>query len=81
MGDVRRACRVVGVYHERLDVQRYSLGVKPMNFLHVIPEPPEPLPKPGTDGALVSRAMFPYDTARQSEFYEIRLRTLGEEVS
>ena len=33
------------------------------------------------DGAFVSRALFPYDTARQSEFYEIRLRALGEEVS
>ena len=33
------------------------------------------------DGAFISRALFPYDTARQSEFYEIRLRALGEEVS
>lgn len=32
------------------------------------------------DGAFVSRALFPYDTARQSEFYESRLRALGEEV-
>lgn len=33
------------------------------------------------DGAFISRALIPYDTARQSEFYEIRLRALGEEVS
>lgn len=32
-------------------------------------------------GAFVSRALFPYDMARQSEFYEIRLRALGEEIS
>jgi transcriptional regulator with XRE-family HTH domain len=32
-------------------------------------------------GAFVSRALFPYDMARQSEFYEIRLSALGEEVS
>lgn len=32
------------------------------------------------DGAFVSRALFPYDTARQSEFYEIRLRA-GEKIS
>ena len=33
------------------------------------------------DGAFTSRALFPYDMARQSEFYEIRLKALGEEVS
>lgn len=32
-------------------------------------------------GTFVSRALFPYDIARQSEFYEIRLSALGEEVS
>lgn len=32
-------------------------------------------------GAFVSRALFPYDKARQVEFYEIRLSPLGEEVS
>ena len=32
-------------------------------------------------GAFISRALFPYDMARQSEFYEIRLRALGDEVS
>ena len=32
-------------------------------------------------GAFTSRALFPYDRARQSEFYEIRLKPLGEEVS
>ncbi|KAF1031166.1 MAG: HTH-type transcriptional regulator SutR [Pseudomonas sp.] len=32
-------------------------------------------------GAFVSRALFPYDIARQTEFYEIRLSALGEEVS
>jgi transcriptional regulator with XRE-family HTH domain len=33
------------------------------------------------NGAFVSRALFPYDMARQSEFYEIRLSALGEERS
>ncbi|WP_110950752.1 helix-turn-helix domain-containing protein [Pseudomonas bohemica] len=33
------------------------------------------------DGTFSSRALFPYDMARQSEFYEIRLKGLGEEVS
>ncbi|WP_296261138.1 MULTISPECIES: helix-turn-helix domain-containing protein [unclassified Pseudomonas] len=33
------------------------------------------------DGAFTSRALFPYDMARQSEFYEIRLKGLGEEIS
>lgn len=33
------------------------------------------------NGAFVSRALFPYDMARQSEFYEIRLSALGEESS
>jgi transcriptional regulator with XRE-family HTH domain len=32
-------------------------------------------------GDFVSRALFPYDKARQVEFYEIRLSPLGEEVS
>jgi len=32
-------------------------------------------------GAFVSRALFPFDMARQSEFYEVRLAALGEEVS
>ncbi|MFC6298999.1 helix-turn-helix domain-containing protein [Pseudomonas sp. CCM 7893] len=32
-------------------------------------------------GVFVSRALFPYDMARQSEFYEIRLSALGEEIS
>ncbi|ROL69598.1 hydroxyacid dehydrogenase [Pseudomonas chlororaphis] len=33
------------------------------------------------NGAFVSRALFPFDTARQSEFYELRLSPLGEEFS
>ncbi|KQQ55753.1 hydroxyacid dehydrogenase [Pseudomonas sp. Leaf127] len=33
------------------------------------------------DGSFVSRALFPFDRSRQSEFYEIRLRGLSEEVS
>lgn len=33
------------------------------------------------DGSFISRALFPYDMARQSEFYEIRLKALGEEIS
>ncbi|HEY0286234.1 MAG TPA: XRE family transcriptional regulator [Pseudomonas sp.] len=33
------------------------------------------------NGVFVSRALFPYDMARQSEFYEIRLSALGEEFS
>lgn len=33
------------------------------------------------DGAFVSRALFPYDVARQTEFYELRLSPLSEEVS
>ncbi len=33
------------------------------------------------NGAFVSRALFPYDRARQVEFYEIRLSALGEESS
>jgi transcriptional regulator with XRE-family HTH domain len=33
------------------------------------------------NGAFVSRALFPFDTARQSEFYELRLSPLGEEYS
>lgn len=32
-------------------------------------------------GAFVTRALFPYDTARQVEFYELRLSPLGEELS
>jgi transcriptional regulator with XRE-family HTH domain len=32
-------------------------------------------------GAFVSRALFPFDMARQSEFYEVRLSALGEEAS
>src|SRR5476649_690672 len=32
-------------------------------------------------GAFVSRALFPFDVARQSEFYELRLSPLGEDVS
>ncbi|MFA0995410.1 MULTISPECIES: helix-turn-helix domain-containing protein [Pseudomonas syringae group] len=32
-------------------------------------------------GVFVSRALFPFDMARQSEFYEIRLGALGEEIS
>ncbi|TBU97515.1 helix-turn-helix domain-containing protein [Phytopseudomonas dryadis] len=30
-------------------------------------------------GTFVSRALFPFDTARQTEFYELRLAPLGEE--
>ncbi|TDV72731.1 helix-turn-helix domain-containing protein [Pseudomonas sp. LP_7_YM] len=33
------------------------------------------------DGTFTSRALFPYDMARQSEFYEIRLKALAEEAS
>ena len=33
------------------------------------------------DGAFVSRALFPYDVSRQTEFYELRLSPLSEEVS
>jgi transcriptional regulator with XRE-family HTH domain len=33
------------------------------------------------DGAFVTRALFPYDVARQVEFYELRLSPLSEEVS
>lgn len=32
-------------------------------------------------GDFVSRALFPFDVARQSEFYELRLRPLGEDQS
>ncbi|MDF0729288.1 XRE family transcriptional regulator [Pseudomonas entomophila] len=32
-------------------------------------------------GAFVSRALYPYDTARQTEFYELRISPLGEEFS
>lgn len=32
-------------------------------------------------GAFVSRALFPFDMARQSEFYEVRLSALGKEAS
>ncbi|WP_410002814.1 helix-turn-helix domain-containing protein [Pseudomonas chlororaphis] len=32
-------------------------------------------------GAFVSRALFPFDVARQSEFYELRLSALGEDQS
>ncbi|MGG5289429.1 helix-turn-helix domain-containing protein [Pseudomonas shirazensis] len=32
-------------------------------------------------GAFVSRALYPYDTARQVEFYELRVSALGEECS
>lgn len=32
-------------------------------------------------GAFVSRALFPFDVARQSEFYELRLSPLGEDHS
>ena len=31
------------------------------------------------NGAFVSRALFPFDVARQSEFYELRLSPLGED--
>lgn len=33
------------------------------------------------NGAFVSRALFPFDVARQSEFYELRLGPLGEDQS
>lgn len=33
------------------------------------------------NGAFVSRALFPFDVARQSEFYELRLSPLGEDQS
>jgi transcriptional regulator with XRE-family HTH domain len=33
------------------------------------------------NGAFVSRTLFPFDVARQSEFYELRLSPLGEEQS
>ncbi|WP_090208273.1 helix-turn-helix domain-containing protein [Pseudomonas asplenii] len=33
------------------------------------------------NGTFVSRALFPFDVARQSEFYELRLSPLGEEES
>lgn len=33
------------------------------------------------NGAFVSRALFPFDVARQSEFYELRLSPLGEDSS
>ena len=33
------------------------------------------------DGSFVSRALFPYDVARQVEFYELRLSPLSEEAS
>ncbi|MHC6225074.1 helix-turn-helix domain-containing protein [Pseudomonas sp. X10] len=32
-------------------------------------------------GAFVSRALYPYDTSRQVEFYELRVGPLGEEYS
>lgn len=32
-------------------------------------------------GAFVSRALYPYDTAHQVEFYELRVSALGEEYS
>lgn len=32
-------------------------------------------------GAFISRALFPFDVARQSEFYELRLSPLGEDQS
>lgn len=32
-------------------------------------------------GAFVSRALYPYDTAHQVEFYELRISPLGEEYS
>lgn len=31
------------------------------------------------NGAFVSRALFPFDVARQSEFYELRIAPLGED--
>lgn len=33
------------------------------------------------NGAFISRALFPFDVARQSEFYELRLSSLGENQS
>lgn len=33
------------------------------------------------NGAFVSRALFPFDVARQSEFYEVRLSPLAEDES
>ncbi|MFS2160789.1 helix-turn-helix domain-containing protein [Pseudomonas sp. Pseusp122] len=33
------------------------------------------------NGTFVSRALFPFDRSRQTEFYEIRLSPLGEEIS
>ncbi|GAB7528412.1 XRE family transcriptional regulator [Pseudomonas sp. 3A(2025)] len=33
------------------------------------------------NGSFVSRALFPFDHSRQTEFYEIRLSALGEEIS
>ena len=33
------------------------------------------------NGAFISRALFPFDVARQSEFYELRLSPLGEDLS
>ncbi|WP_277965007.1 XRE family transcriptional regulator [Pseudomonas sp. RIT-To-2] len=33
------------------------------------------------NGTFISRALFPFDVARQVEFYELRLSPLGEEVS
>jgi transcriptional regulator with XRE-family HTH domain len=33
------------------------------------------------NGAFISRALFPFDVARQSEFYELRLSSLGEDQS
>lgn len=33
------------------------------------------------NGAFVSRALFPFDVARQSEFYELRIAALGEDQS
>ncbi len=33
------------------------------------------------NGAFVSRALFPFDVTRQSEFYELRLGPLGEDTS
>lgn len=33
------------------------------------------------DGSFTSRALFPFDRSRQTEFYEIRLSPLGEEQS
>ncbi len=33
------------------------------------------------NGTFISRALFPFDVARQAEFYELRLSPLGEESS